>query len=85
MPFNFDAFLDSDGPWAAIAQVLWVLELALIIHVYKTGRPYWWIYILFIAPSIGGHAYVFIELVPDGHGKSYRFRHFLTQAIDFAK
>jgi hypothetical protein len=65
MPFNFAAFFDSDGPWAAIAQVLWVLQLALIIHVYKTGRPYWWIYVLFIAPAIGGLAYVFIELFPD--------------------
>ena len=65
MPFNLDAFFDSDGPWAAIAQVLWVLQLALIIHVYKTGRPFWWIYILFIAPAIGGLAYLIVELLPD--------------------
>lgn len=65
MPFNVAAFFDSDGPWAAIAQVLWVLQLALIIHVYKTGRPYWWIYVLFIAPAIGGLAYVLLELLPD--------------------
>lgn len=65
MPFNPAAFFDSDGPWATIAQVLWVLQLALIIHVYKTGRPFWWIYVLFIAPAIGGLAYVLIELLPD--------------------
>jgi hypothetical protein len=65
MPFNPAAFFDSDGPWAAIAQVLWVLQLALIVHVYKTGRPYWWIYVLFIAPAIGGLAYVLIELLPE--------------------
>jgi hypothetical protein len=64
MPFNV-AFFDPDGPWAAIAQVLWVLQLALIIHVYKTGRPFWWIYVLFIAPAIGGVAYLLIELLPD--------------------
>jgi hypothetical protein len=65
MPFNFDAFFDSDSPWADIAQVLWVLQLALIIHVYKTGRPFWWIYVLFIAPAIGGLAYLLLELLPD--------------------
>src|SRR5687767_12848085 len=65
MPIFLAAFFDADGPWADIAQVLWVLQLALIIHVYKTGRPFWWIYILFIAPAIGGLAYLFIELLPE--------------------
>jgi hypothetical protein len=65
MPTLLAAFLDPDGPWAEIAQVLWVLQLALIIHVYKTGRPFWWIYILFIAPAIGGLAYLMLELLPD--------------------
>src|SRR5688572_1932097 len=65
MPHNFAQFFDPDSPWASIAQVLWVLQLALIIHVYKTGRPFWWIYILFIAPAIGGIAYLLLELLPD--------------------
>ena len=65
MPIFLAAFFDPDGPWADIAQVLWVLQLALIIHVYKTGRPFWWIYVLFIAPAIGGIAYLLIELLPD--------------------
>jgi len=51
-------------PLAAIAQLSWLLQIALIIHVYKTGRPYWWTWILFIAPGGGGLAYVFIELLP---------------------
>jgi hypothetical protein len=49
---------------AAVAQLFWILQIALIIHVYRTGRPYWWIWILFMAPLIGGLAYVFIELLP---------------------
>lgn len=65
MPLTFAAFLDSDNPLAAVAQVLWVLQLILIVHVYKTGRPFWWIYVLFIAPAIGGLAYLFLELLPD--------------------
>lgn len=50
---------------AVLTQIAWVLQIALIIHVYKTGRPYWWIWVLFGAPMIGGLAYVGIELVPE--------------------
>ncbi len=52
------------GSLAAIAKLSWVVQIALIIHVYRTGRPYWWTWILFMAPFIGGLAYVFIELLP---------------------
>lgn len=62
---------------AAIAQLSWLLQIALIVHVYKTGRPYWWIAILFIAPLIGGLAYVFIELLP-GFGSPAGFFDSLT-------
>ena len=49
---------------AALTQFLWILQIALVIHVYRTGRPYWWTWVLFMAPLIGGLAYVFIELLP---------------------
>jgi hypothetical protein len=65
MPFDPAVFFDEAGPWATLAQFLWVAQLALIFHVYKTGRPYWWMYILFIAPAIGGIAYVLIEMLPE--------------------
>ncbi len=50
--------------FAVLAQVLWLLQIALIIHVYRTGRPYWWILGLLMAPLLGGLAYFFIELLP---------------------
>ena len=56
--------LSSDNMIAAIAPLFWILQLALIIHVYRTGRPYYWILILFMAPLIGGLAYILIELAP---------------------
>jgi len=52
---------------AAAAQFLWILQIALVIHVYRTGRPYWWTWVLFMAPLIGGLAYVIVELLPDFH------------------
>lgn len=71
MPDFSSLFPDGiPAPLAAIAQLSWLLQIALIVHVYKTGRPYWWTWILFVAPVIGGLAYVFIELLPgfDGSG-----------------
>lgn len=56
------------GSLGPLAAVLWLLQLGLIVHVLRTGRPYWWIWILFVAPLIGGLAYVVVELSPDLRG-----------------
>jgi len=62
-------FLFGDGSFLAIAaKLLWLAQLGLIVHVLKTGRPYYWIYLLFMAPAIGGIAYVLLELLPDLRG-----------------
>lgn len=60
-----DGILDDWSPFAIVAKLLWLGQLALILHVLKTGRPYYWMWILFMAPAIGGIAYVLIELLPD--------------------
>ncbi len=46
----------------------WLVNLALIVHALKTGRPYYWIMILLIAPGIGGVAYLLVEVLPDLQG-----------------
>jgi hypothetical protein len=56
------------GSLGPLAVVLWLLQLGLIVHVLRTGRPYWWIWILFVAPLVGGLAYVLVELSPDLRG-----------------
>jgi hypothetical protein len=48
--------------------IVWVLQLALIIHVLKTGRNRFWILILVFMPLIGGLAYLVIELLPEFSG-----------------
>jgi hypothetical protein len=62
---TFASLLSSGlaGPFAA-AKFVWLLQLALVVHVVRTGRPYWWIWILLSAPFIGGLAYVLVELAP---------------------
>lgn len=48
--------------------LIWLLQLALIIHVFKTGRSRYWVLILLFMPMIGGAAYLIIELLPEFTG-----------------
>lgn len=41
-----------------------IIQVALIIHVIKTGRPYYWIFIIMV-PGIGALAYLVVELLPE--------------------
>ena len=45
--------------------IVWAIQLALIIHVLKTGRSRYWIFVLIFMPMIGGIAYLVIELLPE--------------------
>jgi hypothetical protein len=66
--------LTSDwSPAAIVTKLLWLVQLGLIVHVLKTGRPYYWIFILFMAPALGGLAYVFVELAPEMRGSGGTF------------
>lgn len=49
----------------ALAGLVYLIQLALIVHVLRTGRNMYWVFILIIAPGIGGLAYVIVELLPD--------------------
>jgi len=51
-----------------ISILIWVMQLALIIHVLKTGRSYYWIMFLVFVPLLGGLAYLVIELLPQFTG-----------------
>jgi len=51
-----------------ISILIWLIQLALIIHVLKTGRSRYWIMILLFMPMIGGIAYLVIELLPEFSG-----------------
>jgi hypothetical protein len=58
-------FLSNDWmPLAVVAKLAWLVQLGLMVHVLKTGRPYWWFWILFSAPLLGGLVYFFVELLP---------------------
>jgi hypothetical protein len=48
--------------------LIWLIQLALIIHVLKTGRNRYWIMMLIFMPLIGGLAYLVIEIIPEFSG-----------------
>lgn len=41
-----------------------IVQIALIVHVLKTGRAYYWIFIIFL-PGIGPLVYFIVELLPE--------------------
>jgi hypothetical protein len=41
-----------------------VIQIACVIHLLRTGRPYWWLWIIFAIPLIGVAAYVYLEVRP---------------------
>jgi hypothetical protein len=43
----------------------YVLQLFCIIHVMKTGRDSYWIWIIILLPYIGGLAYLIVEILPE--------------------
>ena len=48
-----------------IAVAGYLVQLALILHVVRSGRSYYWIYILLLAPGLGGLAYFIAEILPE--------------------
>jgi hypothetical protein len=39
-------------------------QIACVIHLLRTGRPYWWLWIILAFPVIGLAAYVYLEVRP---------------------
>ncbi len=44
------------------------IQILLIIHVLRTGRNRYWIYLLLFVPLVGGIAYLVIEILPEFSG-----------------
>ncbi len=42
-----------------------IVQVILIIHVLRTGRPIYWVFIIFFLPALGSLAYFIIEVLPE--------------------
>jgi len=50
-------------PILALAEV--IAQVLCAVHIVKTGRPYYWIYIVMFVPMVGMLTYFMIEVLPD--------------------
>jgi hypothetical protein len=48
-----------------LALAGYAVQLLCIVHVVRTGRPHYWIYVLLFAPGLGGLAYFIAEMLPE--------------------
>ena len=42
-----------------------LVQVGLIIHVVRTGRPPFWVFVILFVPGIGSIAYCIVELLPE--------------------
>jgi hypothetical protein len=54
----------GDGLLSAVGVAVMLVQLGCIVHVLKSGRPYWWCWVIFGFPFVGAAAYVFFEVRP---------------------
>jgi hypothetical protein len=57
----------SDLLVSAGGFTLLAAQVVCVIHILKTGRPYWWIWVVWGVPLIGLAAYVYLEVRPAFH------------------
>lgn len=64
--------------------VTYFIQLLLVIHVLKTGRNRYWIWLLLFVPLVGGVAYLVIEILPEFTGSIHgqRAMRGVKKAID---
>jgi len=47
-----------------VSPVALFVQIALCVHVYRTGRPYWWIWIILMGSLVGCILYAVLEILP---------------------
>jgi hypothetical protein len=45
--------------------MLMAVNLFFIVHAIKSGRPYYWVWLIFMMPVLGAAAYFFVEMRPN--------------------
>lgn len=64
-----------------------VLQFCCLVHMVKTGRPYWWIWVILIGSYLGVAVYVVTQVVPDlrNDPRARRAARGVVRAIDPAR
>ena len=48
-----------------LAAITILVQIFFIVHVFRTGRPYWWAFIIFSMPILGSLIYYLVEVFPN--------------------
>lgn len=48
----------------ALGLLIFGGQVLCVVHVIRTGRPFWWIYLIVFAPLVGTIVYLGVELLP---------------------
>jgi hypothetical protein len=62
---QFSSFFEGARNSMPIVILTVLVQIALIVHVMRTGRAIYWIFIILMVPGIGSVAYFIVELLPD--------------------
>ena len=49
---------------AVVGPLIFVAQIVCVIHVLRTGRPWWWMWVIFMIPLVGLAAYFYFEVRP---------------------
>jgi hypothetical protein len=62
-----------------IAVVVFLIQFTFVIHALKSGRPYWWIFIIMGFPVMGCVIYYFVEVFPGS--REHRSAHLAARKL----
>lgn len=64
-----------------------LIQAFFIVHVFRTGRPCWWAFIILSAPVLGCVVYYFVEVFPGSreHRSAHRFAKDLARSVNPTK
>ncbi|MFN2643461.1 MAG: tetratricopeptide repeat protein [Burkholderiales bacterium] len=52
-----------------VGAIVVLIQFCFAYHVLKTGRPYWWVFIIMAFPAMGCVIYYFVEVFPGSRGE----------------
>lgn len=54
--------------------IVLIIQFSFVYHVFKTGRPYWWMFVIMAFPVMGCLIYYFVEIFPGSreHRQAHR-------------
>src|SRR5438105_9568228 len=68
----------------ALGLLMLAAQVLCAVHVIRTGRPYWWIFLIVFVPLVGMMVYLVAEILPEliGNGRARQVVSGVTSLLD---